>query len=83
MANVYLTPNTAKLFKQIKDQKLKGKLKLAMTKLSQNPYAGKSLKGELEGQFSLRIWPYRIIYYITPKKDVVITDIGHRKDIYR
>ncbi len=83
MAQVYLTPNTTKLYKKIKDPKLKSKIKTALAKLSQDPYLGKKLKGEFAGQYSLRIWPYRIVYYISPKRDVVITDIGHRRDIYR
>lgn len=55
----------------------------AKSKLEQNPIAGKKLTGKLEEQYSLRIWPYRIIYFINNKKDVIITDIGHRKDVYR
>jgi mRNA interferase RelE/StbE len=35
--------------------------------LSDNPYAGKSLHGELKGKYSLRIGDYRIVYTITKK----------------
>lgn len=83
MAEIYLTPNTAKLFRKIKDQKIKTKIKAGFKKLSQDPHAGKKLRGELEGQNSLRIWPYRIVYYVTEDKNITVTDIGHRKDIYR
>jgi mRNA interferase RelE/StbE len=83
MAKIYLTPNTSKLFKQIRNKKTRLKIKTALAKVSQDPYLGKKLRGELEGQFSLKIWPYRIIYFITPKQDVIVTDIGHRKEIYR
>lgn len=83
MAKVYFTPNTKTLYKKILNQTIKTKIKTALTKLSQNPYLGKKLRGELSDQYSLKIWPYRIIYYITPKHDIIVTDIGHRKEIYR
>jgi mRNA interferase RelE/StbE len=83
MAKIYLTPNTQNLYKKIRDSKLKSKIKVGLAKLSQDPYLGKKLKGELEGQYSIKIWPYRILYYITPTKDIVVTDIRHRKDVYR
>lgn len=83
MAKVYFTPHTLRLYKRIKDQNIKVKVRNALAKISENPYLGKKLKGELSGQYSLRIWPYRIIYYLAPNKDIVVTDIGHRKDIYR
>lgn len=83
MPKVYLTPNSAKLLKKIKGEKTKRKIKTALGKLAENPQAGKKLRGELEDQYSLRVWPYRIIYLITKEKDIIVTDIGHRKDIYR
>lgn len=83
MAKVYFTPNTQKILHKLKDEKLERKIMDAKSKLEQNPIAGKKLTGKLEGQYSLRIWPYRIIYFINHKKDVIITDIGHRKDVYR
>lgn len=83
MSRVYFTPNSEKTFQKIKDQKLKARIRLAIIKLSNNPIAGEKLKGVLSGQYKLRVWPYKVIYFIKPNKDIVITDIGHRKDIYR
>ncbi|OGH39062.1 MAG: hypothetical protein A3B44_03110 [Candidatus Levybacteria bacterium RIFCSPLOWO2_01_FULL_38_21] len=83
MTKVNFTPNSLKHFKKIKDKKIKAKIKTGFLKLSQNSYLGKKLEGEFQGQYSLRVWPYRIVYYITEKKDIIITDIGHRKEIYR
>lgn len=55
----------------------------AIEPLKQNPFLGKTLKGEFEGFFSLRVWPYRIIYRIERKKlIIVLVDIGHRQGIY-
>ena len=83
MSRVFFTPNSSKLLQKLTDKKLKIKIDNAKKLLANNPYIGKKLKGELTGQYTLRIWPYRIVYFIKPNKDIVITDIGHRKDIYR
>lgn len=49
-----------------------------------DPDVGKALKGELKGTFSLRVWPYRIIYtYYPSEKLIEAHDIEHRKDVYR
>lgn len=83
MAKVYFTPNTQKILNKLKDKRLEKRVKDAKSKLEQNPLVGKKLSGKLEGQYSLRIWPYRIVYFINQGKDVIITDIRHRKDVYR
>jgi len=33
----------------------------AFAALAVDPYIGKKLHGEYEGQYTLRVWPYRII----------------------
>ena len=83
MTKVYFTPNTQKILSKLKDKKLEKRILQAKSKLEQNPLAGKKLTGKLEGQYSLRIWPYRIVYFINQEKDLIITDIRHRKDVYR
>lgn len=56
----------------------------ALNSLSQNPYLGKKLKGEYRGHYSLRIWPYRVIYFILNKRlIIVIIRIAHRQSIYK
>ncbi len=83
MAKVYFTPNTAKILNKLRDKKLEKRILGVKSKLETNPHEGKKLTGKLEGHYSLRIWPYRIVYFINQQKDVIITDIGHRRDIYR
>jgi len=52
--------------------------------LSAHPYLGKKLKGEHSGKYSLKVWPYRIIYVIEKKKvQIIIVEIGHRQGIYK
>lgn len=68
-----------KLPKIKKDSVLK-----ALKELEQDPFLGKPLTGELAGLFSLRVWPYRIIYRIEKSRLVVIVlNIGHRQSAYK
>ncbi|MCB9807683.1 type II toxin-antitoxin system RelE/ParE family toxin [Candidatus Peribacteria bacterium] len=70
------------LFKlSLKDQKRMAEGLLA---LQNNPFAGKKLEGEHKGLWSLRVWPYRIIYTIEKKiVTVTVVAIGDRKDVYK
>ena len=56
----------------------------ALLDLRKDPFLGKQLKGKFKHCYSLRVWPYRIIYRIY-KKDLVVfvIRIGHRQGIYR
>ena len=52
--------------------------------LEQNPHAGKKLEGELKGIYSLRAWPYRILYEISEDKQrIEIHKIAHRQGAYK
>lgn len=59
------------------------KLKKKLLELESNPFCGKKLSGEFEGNRSLKVWPYRIIYIIDEKKEQVeVRDILHRQGAY-
>jgi mRNA-degrading endonuclease RelE of RelBE toxin-antitoxin system len=53
--------------------------------IAENPRRlGKPLRFELEGYFSARRGPYRIVYRIDePSRTVSVLAVGHRADIYR
>lgn len=64
-----------------KDQK---RIFAAFDVLAENPFEGKKLEGKYEGAWSLRVWPYRILYTIHQEiVTVVVLRVGHRKDVYR
>jgi len=66
-------------------EEIQPKIREKLNELKQNPrpYGVKMLKGKLNGSWRIRVGNYRIIYDIFDKeKTIVITDIGHRKDIY-
>jgi len=50
--------------------------------LSLNFGYGKKLKGNLSNKYSLRAWPYRIIYTII-KNTIYIETIAHRQSVYK
>lgn len=66
------------------DSKYQRAVHQALLKLSNNPFHGKRLHGELKGKFKLRFSRYRIVYKPDFKKQkIIITAIRHRKDVYR
>ncbi|MBU1992284.1 MAG: type II toxin-antitoxin system RelE/ParE family toxin [Patescibacteria group bacterium] len=68
----------AKLPKRDHDRILVG-----LAALSNNPYTGKKLRGKHESYYSMRVWPYRIIYKIFNKQlFVVVIRIAQRESAY-
>ena len=60
------------------------KVLTAFSMLSQNPFQGKKLKGELCHCYTYRVWPYRIIYEVHKHELVIlIIRVGHRQGIYK
>lgn len=52
--------------------------------LESQPLRGKKLKGKFSGAYSIRAWPYRIIYELRQQKLLVLViSISHRKDAYK
>lgn len=52
--------------------------------LETNPYVGKKLSGDFKKLYSLKAWPYRIIYVIFPAdKTILIVNIEHRQGVYK
>ncbi len=52
--------------------------------LAEDPFAGKKLRGVYKNEYSLRVWPYRIIYSVHKKRVmIVVLAIGHRQGVYK
>ncbi|MBI4004805.1 type II toxin-antitoxin system RelE/ParE family toxin [Candidatus Roizmanbacteria bacterium] len=78
-----LAPKAKKDLDKI-DKNFRVRLLQSLILLQSDPYKGKKLKGEFEGTFSLRVWPYRIIYELdTRKKVILVIRIGHRQGVYQ
>lgn len=56
----------------------------ALDTLRENPFVGKKLEGDYQGSWSLRVWPYRIIYLIDRKVVTVwVLRVKHRQGAYK
>jgi len=83
VAKIIFTKQAEKSFSKLKPSD-KEKISRAVEKLSKNPLAGERLRGEFEGQYKLRAWPYSIIYVvINTSHAVIIVEIGHRQGVYK
>jgi mRNA-degrading endonuclease RelE of RelBE toxin-antitoxin system len=82
MTKLLLTNTFQKKF-QKKPRDIQIRIEGALKEISLNPYAGKKLMGELEGEYSYRIGRYRIIYFVDEMQNIWIETVSHRKDVYR
>ncbi|KKR05351.1 MAG: addiction module toxin RelE/StbE, RelE protein [Candidatus Peregrinibacteria bacterium GW2011_GWC2_39_14] len=79
---VSFSPNAEKDLKKLPD-KFRLRVLLVLARISANPFMGKKLDGKLSGHYSLRAWPYRVIYQIFKSKLlIVVVKIGHRQGVY-
>ena len=65
------------------DNQLQKRLVKKIDELSENPFLGKPLSGNLSGLWRLRCDKYRIIYQVKHQELLIfVLNIGHRKNIY-
>ena len=50
--------------------------------LKTSPYAGKPLRGEWKGVYSLKVGAYRVLYQVRGS-EVLLLVVSHRKHVYR
>ncbi|OGK24174.1 hypothetical protein A3A46_00490 [Candidatus Roizmanbacteria bacterium RIFCSPLOWO2_01_FULL_37_13] len=80
---VLLTPKASKQYNHLpKTEQVKIKKKLLA--LGKNFREGKKLSGEYSELRSLKVWPYRIIYYLDKeKRKIFVVTIAHRQGVYK
>ncbi|MBI1971644.1 MAG: type II toxin-antitoxin system RelE/ParE family toxin [Candidatus Wildermuthbacteria bacterium] len=69
-------------------ERLQGRDKLrvetVLSLVRSNPFQGKKLKGKYRGYYSVRSWPYRIVYKILEVRQlIIVAEITHRGHSYR
>ena len=75
-------PSAEKEIEKI-DSRYKPRILEAIVSIRQDPYVGKKLEGERKGEWSYRVWPYRIIYKIYKSELlIIIIHVGHRQGVY-
>jgi addiction module RelE/StbE family toxin len=83
MYQLRLKPSAEKRLARLPDKE-HYRVGLALAGLSINPFIGKKLHGEYQGYYSIRVWPYRIIYTILKQElFVIVVGIGHRQGVYQ
>ena len=76
---IILTPEAIKQYGKLPKVEQK-KIRRKITVLEQDPNAGKKLSGNFSELRSLRVWPYRILYYTNEsQKTTYIVTIAHRQ----
>lgn len=79
---VVLKPSAEKAFAKL-PRPARLRLLAVLAVLQRDPWRGKKLAGKYRGLYSLRVWPYRIIYIIIRQELlVIIIRIGHRQGVY-
>lgn len=62
----------------------RSRIRQTLRTIQSDPFYGKALSGDRKGQYSARVWPYRIIYTIEKKELIIIViDIDHRQGVYK
>ena len=80
---VKLKANAQKHLNKIPEQ-VQDRIKLALVALQTDPFLGKKLFGKYENEYSIRVWPYRIVYRIYKNiLLIVVVDIDHRQGAYK
>ncbi|MBN1270907.1 MAG: type II toxin-antitoxin system RelE/ParE family toxin [Candidatus Aminicenantes bacterium] len=82
MTKFFLTNTFQKRFRKA-PKKIQSKIEEALQEIKKNPFLGKKLMGELEGEYSYRVGRYRIINFVDEKQNIWIETVNHRKDVYR
>ena len=78
---VFITPSALKQYISL-PEKFKVRVKKKLLFLENNPYEGKKLSGKLSEFRSLRVWPYRVLYYVDKKSKKVYAVTAHRQGVY-
>lgn len=78
---VIITPKAQKELLHLPKDK-KEVIKKKIDAISESQFESKKLKGELNNFYSVRVWPYRIIYEVI-KNEIWIVHILHRQGAYK
>jgi mRNA interferase RelE/StbE len=85
MFEIRFSPSVVHLVEDA-DSPLRNRLERCFDQLRQNPRHHnniKRLKGEFAGIYRFRIEDWRVLYRINEEaRQIVIVDIGHRRDVY-
>jgi len=78
--NLFYSTTAVRQIKKL-DKPLRTQVLKKISELQTNPEIGKPLGNILKNKRSLHIGKYRVLYSIK-EKDMIIAEVGHRKNIY-
>lgn len=80
--NVELTKKAKRQLGNLPKSEAK-KVARKLFQLERSPFTGKKLAGKLQTRYSLKAWPYRIIYVVDKRRKIVQVEIiEHRQGVY-
>jgi mRNA-degrading endonuclease RelE of RelBE toxin-antitoxin system len=80
---VIVTPEARKQYEHLPVPEQK-KIKRKLLVLESSPLEGKKLSGSMSELRSLKVWPYRILYYLdNTRNSVFVVTIAHRQGVYK
>ena len=81
MVIVSYSPKFEDAICKIKDSLVKGKIKKQITKLIENPRAGKPMRFVRKGTREVYVPPFRLSYaYIREKGEIILLDFYHKDE---
>jgi mRNA interferase RelE/StbE len=78
---IEFTPRFERRFRSL-DRQTQTRILQELRILTEDPYAGKALRGEWKSVFSFRVGDYRVLYFVE-KERVILLTVGHRRRICR
>lgn len=83
MPKIFLSRKAEKDFSKFQ-KKDKEKIIKRLEAILLYPLTGKKLRGEIKNNYSLRVWPFRIIYiFDTKSSKIIVKKIQHRQSTYK
>ncbi len=81
MVNVDRHPQFSNIFKKIKDNVLKEKIKKQIEKIIMNPEIGKPMMYNRKGTREVYVSPYRLSYMYSKEEDkIILLDLYHKDE---
>lgn len=66
------------------DVRYKNRIERTIGLLVDKPLSGKKISGLHKHRYTIRVWPYRIVYEVDKRRKIVlIIRIGHRQGVYK
>ena len=81
MVKISYLPLFERIFRKIKDNRLKEKILKQLEKIRENPEIGKPMRFDRKGTREIYIQPFRLAYiYTKPQEEIIIVDFYHKDE---